>query len=176
MKKYLISFLVIAIFSITAVSANTIFERKTALVREDYSIRVNGEQVEFKNSIVTIDNITYIAVREASTVLGSKVDFNKGVIEITQNEIEVNVPVEQDEIAVVSPVIPEVSPERIKQMIESLEHRISLNDNEYRVLNENVKKFRDLGRDDLADQLLESIEVNKNEKILLEAELAELQK
>lgn len=183
MRKYLISFLVIAIFSITAVSANTIFERKTALVRDDYVIKVNGEQVNLNNKIMTIDNVTYIAVREVSTVLGNEVDFNKGVIDITQNNTNTTETVDADEdaeeIKVTEPNNTSGAPsveERRKQLIFDTQLEIEMNEKALVGLNENIQRFKDMGRDDLVEQTLEMIELNKQENINLKAKLAELQK
>ncbi|MFF2484202.1 stalk domain-containing protein [Paenibacillus sp. NPDC058071] len=56
------------------------FTKISALLRPDYTVKVDGKKVDMKNAPITYNNNTYIPLREAGNVLGYKVGFNNGTI------------------------------------------------------------------------------------------------
>ena len=62
----------------------TALEKVTALVRPDYSVKVDGEKVSMKNAPLTYNGTTYIPLREAGEILGYDVGFNAGTITLDQ--------------------------------------------------------------------------------------------
>jgi len=63
-------------------SANTIYEKYTAIARPDYKIIVDGQEVTLKTPPKTIEGATHLPIRELADILGKEVTFKDGTIEL----------------------------------------------------------------------------------------------
>ena len=82
--KYLISFLCGAIFfsGVSYAAESTQLIAKVA----NYKIVVNGKEKQLKNKPVIINNSTYVPLRELGEIVGAKVGFSNGVINLESNQ------------------------------------------------------------------------------------------
>ncbi|OUS70306.1 hypothetical protein B1748_29160 [Paenibacillus sp. MY03] len=89
MKKMVLG-IVIGAFLATAipVAAEEINKKVTATVRGDFTVQVDGEQVELKNAPLAYDGNSYLPVRELAVLLGKDVDFVDGVIKLDTPTVE----------------------------------------------------------------------------------------
>ncbi|MCL2456328.1 MAG: WG repeat-containing protein [Defluviitaleaceae bacterium] len=92
--KLTVSGIIAAIVLITIVSASS-SEPLTAYVAQ-FGVFVNGEEKVFENPIVTIDNRTYIPLREIGEILGIDVEWDGENRRIIINSPQVLYELEQD--------------------------------------------------------------------------------
>ena len=76
MKKILLVILLLTISTSVYASDNT----KEASVRNDFNVVLNNEEIKLNNDIITIDGVSYLPLREISSLLGLNVSYEKGVI------------------------------------------------------------------------------------------------
>lgn len=65
------------------------FTKISALLRPDYSVKVDGKPVEMQNAPIAYNGTTYVPLREAGKILGYKVGFENGTITLNQIEKDV---------------------------------------------------------------------------------------
>jgi hypothetical protein len=93
MKKFIMGLVVGGLLAVTVpVGATAIHEKLTATVRTDYTIELNGEKLNLSNHIVTINGSSYLPVREVSNALGANIEFNSGVIIMSTENVQTEIP------------------------------------------------------------------------------------
>jgi hypothetical protein len=68
----------------------TALNKITAMLRPDYTVKVDGKQVELKNAPIAYNDTTYVPLREAGEIFGYKVGFKSGTISLDQIEKDVD--------------------------------------------------------------------------------------
>lgn len=100
MKRGVILFIALAIIStVTTVFAIAVSNQELVAQVVSFKIFSGGTEVLFKKPIVTINDSTYIPLREAAEILGMDVNWNEGSRTISiNNQSEVLYPFEADEL------------------------------------------------------------------------------
>lgn len=90
-KKSVILISVILILAIsTSVFANNFFVKQFIADKVDFKIFMDGEEIFFNNSVVTINDTTYLSLRDLCEYMGYNVDWdteNKSILLTNQNNI-----------------------------------------------------------------------------------------
>ncbi|QJD81730.1 stalk domain-containing protein [Cohnella herbarum] len=94
LKAVTIAFVAGALFTISTQSfAAESFSKISAILRPDYTVKVDGKNVKLGNAPIAYNGTTYVPLREAGKILGYNVGFKSGTITLDQTEKDVE-PVE----------------------------------------------------------------------------------
>lgn len=83
LKAVTIAFVAGALFTISTQSfAATSLKKINAILRPDYSIKVDGKKFDLENDPLAYGGTTYVPLKEAGKIFGYKVGFNSGTISL----------------------------------------------------------------------------------------------
>lgn len=101
--KYLLIGLISGVLLATAgtAAAQTIIEKVTASVRNDFTVELDGEKVQLKNAPLAYKGASYLPVRDVAELVGKDVDFDNGIIKI---ETTIETPKEDESVNTETPV------------------------------------------------------------------------
>lgn len=178
MKKMIVG-IIIGAFLATAipVAAEQVNKKVTATIRNDFTLQVDGVNVNLENSPLAFEGKSYLPVAEVARAVGKEVGFKDGVIKldtIKNEEAESNTPGKPDAN------VNEVDINNIKSK-EDFDKAISKYSIELRSF-QNVVESNKAGREELIKQLpntpkmQETLEIMSNQEKGFLAKIDELKR
>lgn len=185
MKKFLFSVIIMLSLTISVAAASSQFEKKEAVIRDDFSVVINGELQSLENKVVVIDGVSYLPVRELSAMLEQDVSFGGGTIYIENNNVKPSEEKTIEEVkleevkkpSTIDEVLAEIeknNPRDIDKERKDIETEIKIITSSIAYMEERKALFIKENRQDLADKMEISIQEQFAIKAKLEQQLADL--